>query len=61
MMKMNRYSFKPFALSFYSLLPQAGEGLGMRGCEYKVSVCQLDIPHPNPSPACGRGTCSMGA
>ncbi len=33
----------------FSLLPQAGEGPGMRAFPIRIH------PHPNPSPACGRG------
>jgi hypothetical protein len=56
-----RYLINLFALSFYSLRPQAGEGLGMRGYENIVRVQKLDNPHPNPSPACGRGANLLGA
>ena len=38
------------------LLPQAGEGLGKRDCEHMQALLQIDTPHSNPSPACGRGT-----
>ena len=60
-MRANRHLFKPFALSDYSLLPQAGEGLGMRVCEYKINMSKFAIPHPNPSPARGRGAYEPGA
>jgi hypothetical protein len=39
----------------YSLLPQAGEGPGMRGFEYKQPLRYTQSLTPNPSPACGRG------
>lgn len=40
---------------FHSLLPQAGEGLGMRGVEYEYAVRYAQALTPGPSPACGRG------
>jgi hypothetical protein len=33
---------------FYSLLPQAGEGLGMRGCRDAPSVASDRQPSPQP-------------
>jgi hypothetical protein len=44
----------------YSLLPQAGEGLGMRGVEYEYFVRYAQTLTPSPSPACGRGELAAG-
>ncbi len=45
---------------FRSLLPQAGEGLGMRGVEYEYFVRYAQTLTPSPSPACGRGELAAG-
>jgi hypothetical protein len=42
----------------HSLLPQAGEGLGMRGGENLITILQLNDPHPNPLPLTGEGACA---
>jgi|GEM_PF-5370566 len=34
--------------SYFSLLPQAGEGLGMRGGKYSPSVASGSHPSPQP-------------
>ena len=39
----------------YSLLPQAGEGPGMRVFEYQLHLRCAQPLTPNPSPAYGRG------
>jgi len=38
-----------------SLLPQAGEGPGMRVFLVLATVIDVQTPSPQPSPACGRG------
>ncbi len=42
-------------LLLYPLLPQAGEGLGMRGYAMKKNVTLLNVPHPSPLPPTGEG------
>lgn len=34
----------------FSLLPQAGEGLGMRGFAMEIGYLVFGAPHPNPHP-----------
>jgi len=43
---------------FIALLPQAGEGLGMRD---SGGVSHVDALSPHPSPACGRGSLTVPA
>ena len=40
---------------YYSLLPQAGEGLGMRGYAVQMHCALLNDPHPSPLPPAGEG------
>jgi len=41
-------------------LPQAGEGRGEGSCNMDAATL-AKVPHPNPSPACGRGAMSEGS